>query len=85
MEADRDPTDIRPEDIAVCADCGWPVEAPLQEASRHTVAEGTVVYTRCACGRVRVWLEPCGGGGPRLVVGASSVMYAPKAECHAGP
>ncbi|MFE4492831.1 hypothetical protein ACFRKD_10275 [Streptomyces niveus] len=78
MEAD-------PRDIAVCAVCGWPVEAPLQEASRHAVAEGTVVYTRCACGRVRVWLEAPGGGGARLVVGASSVLYSPKAECHAGP
>lgn len=83
MEAD--PRDTRPDDVAVCADCGWPVHTPLQEASRHAVAEGTVVYTRCACGRVRVWLEAPGGGGPRLVVGASSVMYAPKAECHAGP
>ncbi|MFI6694917.1 hypothetical protein ACIBLA_24765 [Streptomyces sp. NPDC050433] len=78
MEAD-------PRDIAVCADCGWPVRTPLQEASRHTVAEGTVVYTRCACGRVRVWLEPCGGGAPRLLVGADSVSYAPRTECHAGP
>ncbi|MCI3225116.1 hypothetical protein [Streptomyces sp. NP-1717] len=83
MEAD--PRDIRPESVPVCADCGWPVESPLQEASRHTVTEGTVVYTRCACGRVRVWLEPRGGGAPRLVVGAAGVSYAPRTECHAGP
>ncbi|MET9863963.1 hypothetical protein ABZY93_32520 [Streptomyces smyrnaeus] len=54
-----------------CATCGWPLHDPYQIVSRHPVAAGTVVYARCACGTLRVWLQQH-RGGDRLVVGARS-------------
>lgn len=37
-----------------CAYCGWPEAEPYEVVSRHDTSEGTVVYTRCACGRLQV-------------------------------
>ncbi|MFI6867154.1 hypothetical protein [Nocardia sp. NPDC050406] len=51
-----------------CPDCGWPLHRPPETLSRHRTSEGTVVYTRCVCGRVRAWLEPV--GAIRLLGGA---------------
>ncbi|WP_433462757.1 hypothetical protein [Spirillospora sp. CA-128828] len=36
--------------------------------SRHLTSDGIVVWTRCACGRLRMDLVPT-GGGPGLVAG----------------
>ncbi|MFI8853881.1 hypothetical protein [Streptomyces sp. 891-h] len=52
-----------------CALCGWPLHDPYEIVSRHPVTEGTVVYARCACGTLRVWLARA-SGGERLVAGA---------------
>ncbi|MBO8186016.1 hypothetical protein [Streptomyces spirodelae] len=52
-----------------CARCGWPLHDPYEIVSRHPVAEGSIVYARCACGTLRAWLARR-SGGERLVVGA---------------
>lgn len=39
-----------------CSNCGWPTNQPFQVLSRHRTSEGIVVYTRCACGVVRMQL-----------------------------
>ncbi|MBO8193845.1 hypothetical protein ITI46_19575 [Streptomyces oryzae] len=52
-----------------CANCGWPLHAPYETVSCHSVTEGTVVYSRCACGTLRVWLQRP-GAGDRLLIGA---------------
>jgi hypothetical protein len=70
-----------------CVKCGWPLHDPYQIVSRHPVADGTVVYTRCACGTLRAWLARPGGGDSdsdgnhghdhgdsRLIVGADSTV-----------
>lgn len=54
-----------------CADCGWPLAEPVRVASRHRTTEGVVVYARCVCGRLRVWVEPHGGAARRLVIGGT--------------
>jgi len=52
-----------------CAACGWPLHDPYETVSRHPVTEGTVVYSRCACGTLRVWLQRP-GDTDRLLIGA---------------
>ncbi len=37
-----------------CPCCGWPEADPYEIVSRHETSEGTVVYTRCVCGRLQV-------------------------------
>ncbi|MFB4317033.1 hypothetical protein [Actinomadura sp. 21ATH] len=37
--------------------------------SRHATSSGIVVWSRCACGRLRMTLVPYDGGGRRLVAG----------------
>jgi hypothetical protein len=37
-----------------CPCCGWPDADPYEIVSRHETSEGTVVYTRCVCGRLQV-------------------------------
>ncbi len=54
-----------------CADCGWPLAEPVRVVSRHRTKEGVVVYARCVCGRLRVWVEPRGGAARRLVIGGT--------------
>lgn len=56
-----------------CATCGWPLRDPYEVVSRHPVTEGVVVYSRCACGVLRVWLQRS-RGADRLVVGARSTL-----------
>lgn len=58
-----------------CATCGWPSDEPYEVVSRHPVTEGVIVYSRCACGVLRVWLHRTQGTS-RLVVGAHSTLPA---------
>ncbi|WP_433336308.1 hypothetical protein [Spirillospora sp. CA-294931] len=37
--------------------------------SKHTTSEGVVVWSRCACGRLRMDLVPYGADGRRLAAG----------------
>ncbi|KAA8885188.1 hypothetical protein F3087_30640 [Nocardia colli] len=39
-----------------CRQCGAADHGTT--VSRHRTSEGTIVYTRCPCGAVNVWLEP---------------------------
>jgi hypothetical protein len=41
----------RAEDLCPC--CGWPAAEPFQVVSRHVTSEGTLTWSRCACGRLR--------------------------------
>ncbi|GAA4242229.1 hypothetical protein GCM10022254_74490 [Actinomadura meridiana] len=43
--------------------------------SRHLTSDGIVVWTRCACGRLRMDLVPNGGGRP--------LTAGPCPRCHA--
>ncbi|GAA5146280.1 hypothetical protein GCM10023321_05500 [Pseudonocardia eucalypti] len=58
-----------------CRRCGWPEAEPFEIVSRHETAEGIVVYTRCACGRLQVRrdgpAEPVlvGRGGSLALIG----------------
>ncbi|GAA0559510.1 MULTISPECIES: hypothetical protein [Actinomadura] len=45
--------------------------------SRHVTSEGIVVWTRCACGRLRMDLLPTAGGAP--------LTAGPCPRCHTGP
>ncbi|WP_211302914.1 hypothetical protein [Allonocardiopsis opalescens] len=53
-----------------CARCGWPEDQPFEVVSRHSTSTGTLVYTRCACGRLQVrrlggaWPAPIACGAP---------------------
>jgi hypothetical protein len=48
----QSPCQIRPTDT--CPDCGWPEAEPYEVLSRHATSEGEIVWSRCACGRLRV-------------------------------
>jgi hypothetical protein len=37
-----------------CPACGWPTAEPYEVVSRHITSEGTITWSRCACGRLRV-------------------------------
>ncbi len=37
-----------------CRYCGWPEQETYEVVSRHRTSEGTVVYSRCACGALQV-------------------------------
>jgi hypothetical protein len=37
-----------------CPCCGWPTAEPFQVVSRHVTSEGTITWSRCACGRLQV-------------------------------
>jgi hypothetical protein len=37
-----------------CPRCGWPTAEPFQVVSRHVTSEGTITWSRCACGRLQV-------------------------------
>jgi hypothetical protein len=37
-----------------CPRCGWPTAEPFQVISRHVTSEGTITWSRCACGRLQV-------------------------------
>ncbi|MGP3988568.1 hypothetical protein [Streptomyces sp. 3N207] len=67
MDNLRNPGDGR------CATCSWPLHDPYETVSRHPVTEGTVVYSRCACGTLRVWLQRP-GDTDRLLVGARHTL-----------
>ncbi|WP_017541727.1 MULTISPECIES: hypothetical protein [Nocardiopsis] len=41
-------------DTGRCPSCGRPDGTDEQVVSRHPVSFGTIVYTRCACGRLSV-------------------------------
>lgn len=41
-----------------CALCDLRMSEALTVVSRHRTAAGTVVYARCACGKLSMWLEP---------------------------
>ncbi len=51
-----------------CTDCGWPLAEPAYVVSRHPTTQGVIVYTRCACGRLRVWLDRDSEVAPRLLI-----------------
>jgi len=36
-----------------CPYCGWPTAEPFQVVSRHVTSEGTLIWSRCACGRLQ--------------------------------
>lgn len=40
-----------------CERCGWPVDQPIEIVSRHPTTAGLVIYARCVCGLLRVWLR----------------------------
>jgi hypothetical protein len=46
-----------PQASGVCRRCGSAVARSNEPVSRHPTSEGTVVYTRCACGLLQVWLD----------------------------
>ncbi|WP_433656958.1 hypothetical protein ACQPW1_36590 [Nocardia sp. CA-128927] len=46
-----------PADQHGCRQCGWPVDQPSATVSSHRTSEGVIVYTRCVCGTLNVWLE----------------------------
>jgi hypothetical protein len=41
-----------------CALCELRMSEALRVVSRHRTSSGTVVYARCECGRLSMWLEP---------------------------
>lgn len=43
-------------------ECGHSQHEPGEVASRHMTSEGVLVYTRCACGALRVRLHRWDGG-----------------------
>ncbi|WP_173390667.1 hypothetical protein [Actinomadura litoris] len=45
--------------------------------SRHVTSEGTVIWSRCACGRLRMDLVPH-GSAPRLTAGPCAHGHPPK-------
>ncbi|MEU5833478.1 hypothetical protein ABZ820_07310 [Streptomyces diacarni] len=63
-----------------CATCGWPLHDPYETVSRHRVAEGTLVYSRCACGTLRAWLQRHEGVEQLVVGGRSTVADQPERE-----
>jgi uncharacterized Zn finger protein len=46
--------------VTKCPVCAWPASEPHEVLSRHVTSEGIVTYSRCACGEVRVGLQPYG-------------------------
>lgn len=42
--------------VSGCAQCGWPSDQPTEILSRHTTSEGVVVYSRCVCGALHMWV-----------------------------
>jgi len=40
--------------IDSCPSCGWPENEPYKFLSCHTTSEGTIIWSRCLCGRLRV-------------------------------
>ncbi|EFL27168.1 hypothetical protein SSOG_06882 [Streptomyces himastatinicus ATCC 53653] len=47
--------------------------------SRHTTTEGVVVWSRCACGRLRMRLVPYGIDGKALAAGGHGARRPPTA------
>jgi hypothetical protein len=41
-----------------CPLCELGMSETLSVVSRHRTSTGTVVYARCECGRLSMWLEP---------------------------
>jgi hypothetical protein len=46
--------------VTECPTCAWPESEPYETISRHVTSEGVVTYSRCACGEVRISLQPYG-------------------------
>lgn len=42
-----------------CIDCGWP-DTDARVVSRHRTSQGMVVWSRCVCGALQVWLHRAG-------------------------
>lgn len=38
-----------------CIDCGWP-HTDAEVVSRHRTSQGLVVWSRCVCGALQIWL-----------------------------
>lgn len=51
----------------VCRRCGLPVDHLSEAVSRHRTSDGTVIYTRCVCGLLQVWLDAVEPGSARHV------------------
>lgn len=65
MAAHDEPSGHRPSSVDLpsarsredaCLDCGWP-DIDAQVVSRHRTSQGTIVWTRCICGVLQVWLH----------------------------
>jgi hypothetical protein len=54
-----------------CPCCGWPTAEPFQILSRHVTSEGTLTWSRCACGRLQAHREAS------LVLRATSTRRRP--------
>ncbi len=54
-----------------CTRCGWPDDQPFEFVSQHNTSAGVIVYTRCACGLLRVFLRDKTQGGARTVARAT--------------
>ncbi|GAB3644497.1 hypothetical protein [Glycomyces tarimensis] len=52
-----------------CPICELAMSEALTVVSRHRTSTGTVVYARCACGRLSMWREPAVHGPPVLTIG----------------
>jgi hypothetical protein len=50
----RDPGRMERRTDDFCPCCGWPTAEPYQVVSRHQTSEGTIIWSRCACGRLQV-------------------------------
>ncbi|MPZ61378.1 MAG: hypothetical protein GEU93_08785, partial [Propionibacteriales bacterium] len=48
--------------VSRCPFCGWPDDRPFRELSRHRTDGGETVWTRCACGSLRVLLVTTAAG-----------------------
>lgn len=59
-----------------CPLCELRMSEAMTVVSRHRTSTGTVVYARCECGRLSMWIEPTAlvTGPPehRLTAGASA-------------
>jgi hypothetical protein len=51
-----DPGSMEPRTDDLCPRCGWPTAEPYQVVSRHVTSEGTITWSRCACGQLQVHL-----------------------------
>lgn len=68
-------TETRPENR--CPFCELGMSEAMTVVSRHHVSTGTVVYARCECGRLSMWVVPAARPPrpPQLRAKAGTVAY----------